>query len=119
MEYSILSFQSLPFLLPMVVCAIILNVGLYIHLNFKHVPIKKISMIVALLMLPFAAFFVPLLSKMAFDFGFELLFIYIAFSGICFISVLIFAVLMPKRAPSIVQILGVGVFLFSFYSLLA
>lgn len=119
MEYSIFSLQSLPFLLPMVVCAIILNIGLYVHLNFKHVPIKNISMIMALAMLPLAAFFVPLVSKMAFDYGFDLLPIYVAFSGICFSLILLFVILAPKRAPSIIQMLGLAVFLFSFYSMLA
>jgi hypothetical protein len=119
MEYSLLSLQSLAFLMPLVVCAIILNVGLYIHLNFKHVPIKNISMIAALGMLPLAAFLVPLISKMAFDFDVPLLAIYMTFIGICFLCLLLFAAVLPKRAPSIIQLAGVAVFVFGFYSLLA
>ena len=119
MEYTILSLNALPFLLPIIISVIILNVGLYAHLNFKHISIKPISGLAALLMIPLAVFYVPLVSKMAFNFNFLLINIHLAFLGFAFIGVLIFAAITPKRPPGIKQLIGLLLFLFAFYSLLA
>jgi hypothetical protein len=119
MDYSILSLQALPFLRPIIISVILLNVALYAHLHFKHVSIKPIATIAALLMIPCVAFYVPLLSRMTFDFNFLLINVHFVFCGFAFIGILIFSILSGKKLPSATQILGVVLFLFGFYSFLA
>ena len=119
MDYSLLSLQALPVLLPMIVVAIIFNVALYGHLNFKHIEIKKISSIAAMLMIPLAIFLIPLLITMAFSMAVPLLKIHSLFIGLCFSLVLMIKVLKPKSMPSPLQMLGTVLFFYATYSLLA
>ena len=119
MDYSLISLQALPIVLPMVVVAIIYNVALYGHLNFKHIQIKKISAIAAILTLPIAIFMVPLVIMMAFDMGIPLVKIHGLFVALCFTLVLMVKVLKPKSVPSPLQLLGTAMFLYGAYSLLA
>lgn len=119
MTQSILSIEALPFLLPIIISIVLLNLALYAHLHFKHVSIKPIAMIGALLMIPFVAFYIPLLSRMAFDFNFHLMNIHVVLCGFAFLGVLVFSVLSGKKMPSMIQIFGVALYLFGFYSFLA
>lgn len=119
MEYSLLSLQALPILLPMIVVAIIFNVGLYGHLNFKHIAIKKVSTIAALLMIPLAIFLPPLLVTMAFDIAVPLIKIQSLLVVVCFSLILMVKILKPKSVPSPLQVLGTVMFFYGAYSLLA
>lgn len=119
MDYSLLSLEALPFLLPLFVCAIIFSVALYGHLNFKHLQIKTVSIVAAALMLPICIFLIPLIIKMAFEFDVPLLKIHTVFSVLCFALVLIINVVTPKSPPHIIQVIGLCVFGYGVYSFLA
>lgn len=119
MDYKLLSLEALPFVLPLLVCAIIMDAALFGHLNFKHIKIKNISIIASAVMFPVVVFIVPLIIKMAFDFSISLMFIHAMFAALAFICVLIFSVASPKRMMSPIQLIGVIVFAGSLYSFLA
>jgi putative effector of murein hydrolase LrgA (UPF0299 family) len=119
MNYSFLSLEALPFLLPLLVCAIIFTAALYGHLNFKHIQIKTVSIVGSALMIPMVFFLVPLVINLAFDFEIPLLMIQTVFAVMCFALILMIASFRPKSPPSIVQISGLCVFLYGAYSFLA
>lgn len=119
MEYTLLSLNSLPFILPIFVCAIIFSVAQYVHLNFKHIQIKTVSSVMAVLTLPIAMFMTPLIVKMSFDYNIPLVEIHTAFSVICFSLILCVTILTPKSLPNPLQILGLLIFCYGVYSFLA
>lgn len=119
MEYSFISFEALPFVLPLLVCAIIFCAALYGHLNFKHIQIKNISMVASIVTLPLAIFLIPLIIKMAFDYNIPLPEIHGFFAILCFILAFFVSVIKPKSPPSILQIIGLSLFVYGAYSFLA
>lgn len=118
-DYALLSMQALPFLLPLLVCAIIVDAALYGHLNFKHMQIKNISVIAAVMMLPIAIFLVPMVVRLAFDFAVPLVKIHAMFSVLVFACIVCVAALKPRGVPSATQIAGLIIFCYGVYSFLA
>ncbi|PCI00998.1 MAG: hypothetical protein COB76_02340 [Alphaproteobacteria bacterium] len=119
MDYSFLSLEALPFILPILVCAIIFTAAQYGHLNFKHLRIQKVSMIAALIVVPISIFFVPLIIKMAFTYSIPILKIHTLFIVLSFLCVLCISVVTAKAPPKIIQLLGLCLFGYGAYSFLA
>lgn len=115
----ILSVQGLAFVLPFLFSAILYTGAQYGHLNFKHVSIRKISMIAGLLSLPVVVFLLPLVIDLAFVLELRLLSIHALFLGICFLCVLCIYIASPKRLPNLIQLAGIGIFMAGFYYILA
>lgn len=115
MNYNLISLQMLPFTLSLFVCAIILSVALYGHLNFKHVAIKNISVIMAVIASPIAIFYIPLLIKIVFEYRVPLVSVHVMFSVLTYLCLLLFCIVMPKHIPSPIQLAGVILFGFGGY----
>lgn len=115
----IFSVQGLAFMLPFLFASILYCSAQYGHLHFKHVLIRKVSIVSAIVSLPVVIFLLPLIIKLAFDVELQLFSIHSLFSGMCFLIVLCIYLATPKRMPNIIQLIGMAVFFFGFYSVLA
>lgn len=115
----IFSVQGLAFMLPFLFVSILYCGAQYGHLHFKHVLIRRVCIISALVSLPVVVFLLPLIIDLAFLIDLRLLSIHALFSGLCFLIVLCTYIAVPKRMPNIVQMVGLATFILGFYYILA
>lgn len=115
----LLSFETLPILIPMLISAVILYLVMFGHLNFKHIEIKKVSIISSFISIPFVLFYFQLLKALVNDHDVNMLHIHILLMALLLIVSVLVGVLSSKRVPSILQLIGLGVFSFGCFLLLA
>lgn len=113
------AFTAVPFFVAMVISAFLFLVPMFGHLHFKHVKIQRVSIITAIISMPFVLFYSKSLERFVIDYGLKLLDVHLIFMGVFFLMNVIMGILMFRRIASIFQIIGLGLFLSGYFFLLA
>jgi len=101
------------------ICALFFCAAMYAHLPFKHTDIKKVGLISLIMMVPFTLFYFQLLSYLNINFETSITVITLLFAGTCFSLIVFMKLLSFEILSKFRLIIGLSLFAYGYYFLLA